>query len=234
MSLRHAQVAAAADLLLNITGHLTLEPMLRRLRAAYLDPDSAFWHASGDAGARLNGHDVYFTIGENIGTPACGIPTGGFQWRHTRQPVVLTAAERIESTWRHRYTTVASWRGSYGPVSDGSTTFGLKVHEFRKFIELPQRVGAAFEVALDIHPGDHQDLAALRRHGWSVVDPRQRVPDPAAFEPIPGLDAEWSAAREHVATNSGWFSDRTVRYLAAGKPALVQTPASAARIRGWG
>ncbi len=26
----------------------------------------------------------------------------------------------------------------------------------------------------------------------------------------------------YVDTNSGWFSDRTVRYLASGKPALVQ------------
>lgn len=221
-------VAAAADLLLNITGHLTLEPMRRRLRRkAYLDLDpgyTQFWHASGDAGARLSGHDVYFTIGENIGTPACGIPTGGIDWRHTRQPIVLTAGEPIESAWRQRYTTIASWRGSYGPVSDGSTTFGLKVHEFRKFIELPQRAAVTFEVALDIHPADHQDMMSLRRHGWSVVDPRQRVPDPRAFDAyIQGSDAEWSAAQGvYVATNSGWFSDRTVRYLAAGKPALVQ------------
>jgi hypothetical protein len=220
-------VAEAADLLLNITGHLTLEPLMRRLRKkAYLDLDpgyTQFWHASGTTDARLHGHDFHFTIGENIGTPACTIPTGDIRWRHTRPPIVLADAA-VESPWTGRFTTIASWRGAYGPARHGSTTFGLKVHEFRKFIELPQRSSATFEVALDIHPADHRDLDALRGHGWRVVDPRRLVPDPDSFDDyVRGSDAECSAAQGvYVATNSGWFSDRTVRYLAAGKPALVQ------------
>jgi hypothetical protein len=220
--------AEATDLLLNISGHLTLDPVMRRLRRkAYLDLDpgyTQFWYASGNAGARLSGHDVHFTIGENIGTPDCSIPTGDIRWRHTRQPIVLTPGSREVSPWTGRFTTIASWRGSYGPVQYGSTTFGLKVHEFRKFIELPERTAAEFEIALDIHPADEQDLTALRDHGWRVVDPRCCVPDPRSFDDyISRSDAEWSAAQGvYVATNSGWFSDRTVRYLAAGKPAVVQ------------
>jgi hypothetical protein len=220
-------VAGSADLLLNITGHLTLEPLMRRLRKkAYLDLDpgyTQFWHASGSTGARLHGHDFHFTIGENIGTPACTIPTGGIRWRHTRQPIVLPEAVD-QSPWTGRFTTIASWRGAYGPVRYGSATFGLKVHEFRKFIELPRRSPATFEVALDIHPGDDRDLQSLRRHGWQVVDPRHLVPDPDSFDGyIRASDAECSAAQGvYVETNSGWFSDRSVRYLAAGKPVLVQ------------
>jgi len=220
-------VADSTDLLLNITGHLTLEPLMRRLRKkAYIDLDpgyTQFWHASGSGGARLGGHDFHFTIGENIGTPACTIPTGGIHWRHTRQPIVLAAAAD-ESPWNGRFTTIASWRGAYGPVGYGSATFGAKVHEFRKFIELPQRSPGTFEVALDIHPGDDRDLQSLRRHGWQVVDPRDRVPDPDSFDQyVRASDAECSAAQGvYVATNSGWFSDRSVRYLAAGKPVLVQ------------
>ena len=221
-------VAEDADLLLNITGHLTLEPLMRRLRRkAYLDLDpgyTQFWHAEGNGGARLNGHDFHFTIGENIGTPECSIPTGGIRWRHTRQPIVLTADGCADSTWTGRFTTIASWRGAYGPVRYGETTFGLKVHEFRKFVALPQRTSATFEVALDIHAADRPDLDLLQGHGWRVVDPRCLVPDPRSFDDyILGSDAECSAAQGvYVATNSGWFSDRTVRYLAAGKPALVQ------------
>jgi hypothetical protein len=221
-------VAEGADLLLNITGHLTLDPVIRRLRRkAYLDLDpgyTQFWYASGNAGARLNGHDVHFTIGENIGRPGCCIPTGDIRWRPTRQPIVLTADTHESAAWTGRFTTIGSWRGSYGPIQHGSTTFGLKVHEFRKFIELPERTAAEFEIALDIHPADGRDLNALRDHGWRVVDPRCRVPDPRSFDDyISGSDAEWSAAQGvYVATNSGWFSDRTARYLAAGKPAVVQ------------
>lgn len=221
-------VADAADLLLNITGHLTLEPLMRRLRRkAYLDLDpgfTQFWHAAGHDGARLSGHDFHFTIGENIGTPDCSIPSGDIRWRHTRQPAVLTSDACVSPPWTGRFTTIASWRGPYGPIQHGSTTFGLKVHEFRKLIDLPQRAAAEFEIALDIHPADARDLHLLRGHGWRVVDPRRVVPDPQSFDDyILGSDAECSAAQGiYVATNSGWFSDRTVQYLAAGKPALVQ------------
>jgi hypothetical protein len=220
-------VAEAADLLLNISGHLTLEPLMRRLRRkAYLDLDpgfTQFWHGAGHD-ARLSGHDVHFTIGENIGTVACAIPCGGIRWRHTRQPAVLTGDACRCAPWAGRFTTIASWRGPYGPIQHGSMTFGVKVHEFRKLIDLPQRASAEFEIALDIHPGDARDLHLLRDHGWRVVDPRGVVPDPQSFDDyIQGSDAECSAAQGvYVATNSGWFSDRTVRYLAAGKPALVQ------------
>jgi hypothetical protein len=40
---------------------------------------------------------------------------------------------------------------------------------------------------------------------------------------VQGSAAEFSVAQGiYVETNSGWFSDRTTRYLASGKPALVQ------------
>jgi hypothetical protein len=219
-------VAEAADLLVNVTGHLTLEPLMRRLRRkVYVDLDpgfTQFWHVTGDAGARLDGHDFYFTVGENVGTPACPIPTGSIRWRPVRQPVVLE--HWPVSGEGDRFTTVATWRGPYGPVQYGGKTFGLKVHEFRKFIELPERVPHTFEIALAIHPAEERDLGLLRRHGWCLVDPRVVAPDPAAFRRyVQGSAAEFSVAQGvYVETESGWFSDRTVRYLASGKPALVQ------------
>ncbi len=222
------EVGDFADLLVNITGHLTLEPLMRRLRRkAYIDLDpgfTQFWHAAGSAGARLSGHDFYFTVGENIGTPVCSIPTGEIRWRPTRQPVVLSDWPVSYEGGRDRFTTVATWRGSYGPVQYGGKSFGLKVHEFRKFLELPERVQQTFEIALDIHPAEEKDLALLHRHGWQLVDPKVAAPDPAAFRRyVQKSGAEFSVAQGiYVETESGWFSDRTVRYLASGKPALVQ------------
>jgi hypothetical protein len=221
-------IAETSDLLVNVSGHLALEPLLSRLRRkAYLDLDpgfTQFWHASGDTGARLEGHDLYFTVGENIGTPRCPIPTGGIRWRPTRQPVVLEHWPASREGDRRRFTTVATWRGPYGPVEYGGKTFGLKVHEFRKFIELPEQVPHAFELALDIHPAEEKDLDLLDRHGWRLVDPKAAAPDPGAFRRyVQGSGAEFSVAQGvYVETGSGWFSDRTVRYLASGKPALVQ------------
>jgi hypothetical protein len=221
-------IAEAADLLVNISGHLTLESLLRRLRRkAYIDIDpgfTQFWHAAGDTALTLEGHDFYFTIGENIGAPFCAIPAGDLLWRRTRQPVVLEHWPPSREGDPDRFTTVASWRGPYGRVQYGGETFGLKVHEFRKFVELPGRARPGFEIALDIHPDEERDLELLHRHGWRLVDPKVVAPDPEAFRRyVRASGAEFSVAQGiYVETESGWFSDRTVRYLASGKPALVQ------------
>jgi hypothetical protein len=228
------ELAETADLLLNISGHLASEALLKKFRRkAYIDIDpgfTQFWHADPNTTFKLRGHDYYFTIGENIGSPDCHIPTGGIRWRPIRQPVVLEDWPVAAARERMRFTTVASWRGSYGPVQFGGRNYGLKVHEFRKVLPLPRRVrgteakGPVFEIALDIHPADARDLAALRENGWHVADPRAVAGDPAAFRRyVQGSGAEFSVAQGiYAETNSGWFSDRSVRYLASGKPVLVQ------------
>lgn len=222
------ELAGAADLLVNISGHLTLD-LLKRAprRKVYFDDDpgyTQFWHANGNIGERLGGHDSYYTIGANIGSPECPIPMNGIDWTPMHPFVVLDQWPMIEPGEARRFTTVASWRGPYGPVQYGGETYGLKVHEFRKFIELPQRVGQNFEIALDIHPTDERDLAMLRQNGWRLVDPSKAVRDPDAYRRyIQESAAEFSAAQGvYVQTRSGWFSDRTACYLASGKPALVQ------------
>lgn len=221
-------LAAAADLLVNISGHLSLGPLLRRIkRKAYIDLDpgfTQFWHADPSATFHLRDHDFYFTVGENIGTNDCIIPADGIPWRPVRQPVVLEQWPVVKSAALSRFTTIASWRGPFGPVQHGDKSFGLKVHEFRKFIELPCHVPQRFEMALSIHPADHKDSAALKCNDWKIVDPAVVVSNPATFHRyVQESDAEFSGAQGiYVETNSGWFSDRTVRYLASGKPALVQ------------
>jgi hypothetical protein len=220
-------LAGSADLLVNISGHLTTPAVFDRFRRkAYVDLDpgfTQFWHAAGNPAARLGGHDLYFTVGANVGTPGCPIPTDGVRWRPVRPPVVLDRWPVAAGTER-RFTTVASWRGAFGPVEYGGRRYGVKAHEFRKFLDLPGRTGQAFEVALNIHPADGKDRDALRAHGWRVVDPREVAADPEAFRRyVAGSGAEFSAAQGvYVETASGWFSDRTAVYLASGKPALVQ------------
>jgi len=219
--------AAAADLLVNITGHLTHEPLFGRFRRrAYLDIDPGFtqyWAADRRLGASLAAHDRHFTIGENIGRDDCAIPTAGIRWRPTRQPVVLDDWP-VRSAAFDRFTTIASWRGTYGRLDHQGRLFGSKAHEFRRFLDVPSRAGRPFEIALDIHAADTVDRVRLERAGWRIVAPSAAVPDPARFrEYIQRSGAEFSAAQGvYVETRSGWFSDRTARYLASGKPALVQ------------
>lgn len=222
-------VASSADLLVNISGHLTLEPLASKFRrTAYIDIDpgfTQFWHADGTAPIRP--HDHYFTIGENIGSAGCDIPTGAIRWRVVRQPVVLEDWPVVSSDTDNppRFTTVANWRGPFGRVTFAGRTYGLKLHEFRKCIDLPRRVPAAtFGLALDIHPAEVNDLAQLRDNGWRLTDPKAAAATPEAFRRfVQTSSAEFSVAQGiYVESNSGWFSDRTTRYLASGKPALVQ------------
>jgi hypothetical protein len=151
-------------------------------------------------------------------------PTGDLEWRHTRPPVVLDEWPVSAQEALDRFTTVASWRGAYGPVQYNGKTYGLKVHEFRRIIDLPQRTGHKFEIALQIHPADKKDLDALLAYGWQISDPQKAADSPDAFRQfVQRSGAEFSVAQGvYVDTRSGWVSDRTVRYLASGKPALVQ------------
>jgi hypothetical protein len=228
-----ADLADAADLLVDVSGHLGGHPLLPRFhRSAFVDIDPGFtqyWYVQGRR-AGVAGHTHHFTIGEHIGTPGCPIPTAGIRWRTVRQPVVLSQWAPIddgptrESDDSLRFTTVATWRGPYGPVEHDRRRFGLKLHEFRKFIELPDLAPFRFEAALAIHPDERADLDLLRRHHWSLPDPVVVAGTPDDFRTyVRGSSAEFSAAQGmYVETSSGWFSDRTVRYLAAARPALVQ------------
>ena len=215
-----------AALLVNISGHLRWRPALERLpRRVYVDLDPGYtqiWHASGGDAAGIDGHELCFSVGVNVGTPACPLPAGGVRWRPIRQPVVLDRWPPSDEPFSG-FTTVASWRGAYGRPTWNGRTYGLKVHEFRRFAELPRLTGIPFAAALDIHADDAADAERLRTGGWQLVPPAE-VGDVERFRDfVRRSGAEFSAAQGvYVETRSGWFSDRSVRYLAAGRPVLVQ------------
>ena len=102
--------------------------------------------------------------------------------------------------------------------------FSEWVHEFRKFVELPRASGRQFQVALDIHPADSDDICLLTDNGWSLLDPGAVAADPWAYRDfISGSRAEFMIAKNmYVQSRSGWFSDRSACYLASGKPVLAQ------------
>lgn len=224
---RVTDMSRDADLLVNVSGHLTLEPFRSAPRAsAYVDVDPVFtqiWHASGDPAGRLARHDWYFTVGENIGLSSCSVPTGGIDWRPLPPPVTLADWPPTEVSRTDRFTTVANWRSPLGSLSHGGATFSGKHHQWRRVVDLPRRSNHEFEIALAIHPADGADRQSLLEHGWRLRDPAD-VADPFSFRAyVQGSSAEFSVAHgAYVETRSGWLSDRTVRYLASGRPALIQ------------
>lgn len=214
-------------LFLNVMGFFDDEEILGAApRLAFLDTDPGFgqmWQALG-LSELVRGHDAYVTIGENVGRPGCAIPTLGLEWVTTPQPVVLDAWPPQPDGEVGSFTSVGAWRGPYSPVEFEGRTYGLRVHEFRKLAELPRRSEQSFEAALDIHLDETRDLALLRANGWSLADPLKVAGDPTAYRRyIQRSKAELMVAKGiYVQSQSGWFSERSMCYLASARPVLAQ------------
>jgi hypothetical protein len=220
--------AEQSQLLVNIGGHLSLGEIRDQVQhRVYFDDDpgyTQFWQIMGSDHSHLEKHDCFYTLGVNIGQSDCAIPAQNVPWRPINPPVVLSDWPVRSSEQLDRFTTIASWRGSYGPIYYGGVRYGLKAHEFRKFISLPSRCEQNFEIALQIHEADRADRDALVAAGWSVREAQELTRFPSDFRDyVQTSGAEFSVAQGiYVQTNSGWFSDRTIRYLASGRPVLVQ------------
>jgi hypothetical protein len=221
------QVARRADLLINISGMLSdpalLEPIARRV---YLDLDPAFnqlWHAVQGIDMRFDGHTHFVTIGSALGTPRCAVPTCGRHWHKTRPPVVLARWPVAEDLAHDALTTVGNWRG-YGSIEHDGICYGQKAHSLRRFFDLPQLTRERFLLALSIHPQETRDWEALHRYGWQIVDPAKVAGSPGDYQRfIQGSRAEFGLAKSgYVLSRCGWFSDRSVCYLASGRPVIAQ------------
>ena len=219
------QFATRADVLINISGMLTdpalLEPIKRRV---YLDLDPAFnqaWH-SGGIDMHLDAHTHFATVGLAVGRPECRVPTCGKDWITTRPPVVLREWPIAQRLTRNAFTTVANWR-SYGALYHDGMFLGQKVHSWRPLMGLPGKTSSRFALALSIHRRE-PDLRALRVNGWKLINPRRAAGTPSAYRRfVGGSRAELGIAKSgYVVARSGWFSDRSACYLAAGRPVLAQ------------
>ncbi len=210
---------ADADLFLNLSGGSWFwrDEYLRIPRSAFIDSDPAFtqlaiakaepWYVQF-----FQQFNHLFTFGSNIGRPACTVPVGDFSWHKTWQPVVLDEW-RTERPAGDQFSTVMTWQ-----IESFADVGGNKDLEFVRFIDLPSRTSQPFMLAVN------GPQALLRTHGWSTVpamEVSRSLTDYRQF--IHASKAEFGVAKHtYVSTRSGWFSDRTECYLAAGRPALVQ------------
>jgi hypothetical protein len=216
-----------ADLLINISGMLTDRELFEQVpRRVYLDLDPAFnqlWHAREGIDMRFDGHTHFVTVGTAIGSPQCSIPTCGLSWLPTLQPVVLEEWPVTAADPAAPWTTVGNWRG-YGSVQSEGIFYGQKAHSLRRFVELPRHVSTRIRLAMSIHPGEVNDLQALQAAGWDLVDPAEIAGTPDAYQAfIQQSKGELGVAKSgYVESQCGWFSDRSVCYLASGRPVVAQ------------
>jgi len=226
-------VLRRADLLLNFHYRMDAELLgCVRGRTALVDIDPGllqFWMSTGQITAAP--HDRYLTTGETVGTPGSPIPDCGLPWIRMR-PVVCLDLWPVTRTPRARaFTTVSSWASAdwLATKVNGQTVLreNTKRRAFLEFVDLPQRTSQQLELALylvDDHEDDQQDRAQLLRHGWRVRDSRQVTGTPGAYQRyIQRSRGEFSCAKASCMDfQNAWISDRTLCYLASGKPVVVQ------------
>jgi len=172
----------------------------------------------------LKPHDILFTFGENFGRPGCKLPVDRrFHFLPTRQPIVLDFWERAGIKPGEFWTTVGNWRQEQRDISfEGETYRWSKHHEFLKFLDLPARSGQPFELALSrYHDADRR---LLEKKGWRVRPALALSTDIDAYRDyIAGSRGEFTVAKDqNVRLRTGWFSDRSAAYLAAGRPVITQ------------
>jgi hypothetical protein len=226
-----------ADAIVNVCGATRPDPVQKRRGClVYIETDPILEqvrYQEGDPETRafLDGHDLLCTYGVNIGRPDCVVPDAGLRWLKTHPPVVADLWEsppRPAGDWR----TIATYRNRGKDVVIGGQTYYWSKHpNWPKVMDLPKRTKERLEVAL-VSPG-----AELRQeflsHGWQVEDP-VRVSHTAFVyrRYICGAKAEFSVEKDDlVRTKVGWFSDRSVCFLAAGRPCVLQDTGFGARVR---
>jgi hypothetical protein len=223
-----------ADCALNICGSHDMNDDLRTIRnLIYVESDPGVEQIKIDQGESetidyLKEHQHLFTFGENIGTPAFVVPTHDFKWLPTRQPVVTdlwcAGVEAQEPDSVALFTTICNWStsGKKDIVWKDSNYLWSKSLEFLRFIEAPKLSGEPFEMATDIKK--EEELELFRKNDWKLVLPHDLSVDWNGYRDyIRNSKGEFTCAKDqYIRLNTGWFSDRTACYLAAGRPVITQ------------
>ena len=172
----------------------------------------------------LEPHGAFFSFGENFGSADCKLPQSPrFAFKSTRQPVIMDFWKDAARGDAKLFTTIGNWKQVHRQVHyQGETYYWSKHFEFLKFIDLPAHTAQRFELALSSY--DAEDEAFLAAKGWGVrpgLSISENIDDYRAF--IGESRGEYTVAKDqNVRFRTGWFSDRSATYLAAGRPVITQ------------
>ena len=222
----HDLWARARDgLLLNLANSVPASLRSRFARTALFDIDPGqfqLWARDVDVG--VGSHDAYLTIGRNLGAADSPVPLAGVPWRRVWPAVHLPVWPAQPAPDAAPYTTVTQWWSDAWTVLDGEVIEGHKRSSFLRVVELPRQVSVQLELAANIRSEETEDRGLLARAGWHLADPAVVAGTPEAYRRyVQQSRGEFSCAKpSYVRTRPGWVSDRTVCYLASGRPCVVE------------
>jgi hypothetical protein len=176
---------------------------------------------------------VYFSIGETVGQPGALFPDCGIEWHYTPPCAALEWWPVREAPPSAPFTTVSHWASSREWVTFGGESYqNDKRTAFEPFLDLPQLTDQPLELALGLAVDEHgrlqRDEEAERQRlvdrGWRVRHAATVAATPWDYQGyIQRSRGEFSCAKPScVRLENAWISDRSICYLASGKPVLVQ------------
>jgi hypothetical protein len=192
-------------------------------RKLFIDADPLFTQVQLLRGKRdlvdtVERCEQLFTVGQRLGQTDCPVPLAGRTWLKTVPPVFLDEWPVAENDAADCLTSILQWR-SYRDTEHGGILYGNKDREFPHYLDLPRRVSQPLCMAVTGAPPGY-----LEEHGWRTVEgwvASETMDDYRRF--IQQSRGEFSVAKHgYVASRCGWFSDRSVCYLASGRPVVVQ------------
>jgi hypothetical protein len=219
----------SADLIINLHGGT--EPLAEHSatgRLVYLETDPVFVEVQLHDNVQktidlLAQHCAFFTWGLNYGNADCRVPISErFRFRSLPPPVVVDFWESCANGAGDLFTTIGNWRQKNDVWFQGELYHWSKHYEFLNFLDLPRRTGQHFELALGQF--GESDRQLLEKHGWKV---RRALDFSGDLDLYRGYIArsrgEFTVAKDqNVRLRSGWFSERSAQYLAAGRPVITQ------------
>jgi hypothetical protein len=218
--------ACEAEFFFNISGHFKQKEILSApATKIYVDIDPAFtqiWAEVYHADMSLDGHDVFVSIGRHLGHKNCRAPLAGRKWLPVGSPVSLHYFQPPDFEPGDVWTTFTHWYG-YPQVEYDGQWYGNKSEEFAKLVGLPRRTKEKLEIATDLHPED-KAVQEFLESGWSLIDARPlNTPWQTYRDYAARSRGEFCVAKNgYVRSHCGWFSDRSVMYLALGRPVILQ------------
>lgn len=220
----------SAELIINLHGGTVPRPEHAETgRLVYLETDPVeleieLYHNDPKAIRFLEPHVAFFTWGENYGHPDCGVPLPErFPFRPTRAPVLCDLWRNGQTCGGTALTTIGNWKQPWNTVTfRGEVYHWSKHYEFLKFLDLPRRTAQPLELALASY--EEPDRRMLEAHGWAVRDAMSFSTDLNAYRDyIRDSRGEFTVAKDqNIRLRSGWFSERSAQYLAAGRPVITQ------------
>ena len=190
------------------------DPVFEQAKVAAGDPDSLEY---------LGMHTHLFTYGENLGNDDCPVPMVKFAWKKTRPPVLVDLWDAGCVAAGPFFTSVATWENKGKDIRVGEETYRWSKHvNFLRFLDLPRQALQPFRLAMTPPTADVE--ARVREGGWDIVDPVPISADMQSYRDfVVTSRGEFTVAKDiYVRPKSGWFSDRSVCYLAAGRPVITQ------------